>query len=108
MSAGASQPDHVANRRIYGREVPPADILNGRVPPPPAPAFRAFRQLVNDLVALEALAADGSAPPPCPPRYAALFVRRACTMQPFMGQVNIFTDVAHPFMACFDLSDAPV
>ncbi len=36
-AAGAARPDHAANMRIYGKDnIQPADILNGKTPPPSA------------------------------------------------------------------------
>ncbi|CAL8463487.1 g3021 [Coccomyxa elongata] len=50
---GYAQPDHEANKQIYGKAVTPSDILEGRVPPPSAFSFRGFSQLVDDLHVLE-------------------------------------------------------
>ncbi|CAL5223814.1 g6385 [Coccomyxa viridis] len=53
---GAARPDHAANMRIYGKDnIQPADILNGKTPPPSAFAFPGFSALIDDLHALEAL-----------------------------------------------------
>ncbi len=55
-AAGAARPDHEANKRIYGKDsIQPADILNGKTPPPSAFAFPGFSALIDDLHALEAL-----------------------------------------------------
>lgn len=60
--AGYAQPDHSANRRIYGKPVTPADILEGKVPPPSAFSFKGFNQLVGDLHALEDFGAASEPP----------------------------------------------
>ncbi len=62
LIAGYAQPDHAANKRIYGKAVTPTDILEGRVPPPSAFSFKGFGQLVDDLHVVEEYAA-GSVPP---------------------------------------------
>ena len=51
--SGYAQPDHEANKQIYGKAVTPSDILEGRVPPPSAFSFRGFSQLIDDLHVLE-------------------------------------------------------
>lgn len=62
LVAGYAQPDHGANKRIYGKEVSPTDILEGKVPPPSAFSFRGFGQLVDDLHVVEGFGADNTPP----------------------------------------------
>ncbi|KAK9821309.1 hypothetical protein WJX81_008022 [Elliptochloris bilobata] len=46
---GVAEPDLEEIKRMYGRPVEPLALLQGKVPPPPASAYRGFDQYVDDL-----------------------------------------------------------
>jgi hypothetical protein len=54
--------DHAANKRIYGKEVRPSDVLDGKVPPPSAFSFQGFSRLIDDLHQIEEFASDNKMP----------------------------------------------